>query len=252
MSLPIYVADAFTKAPFAGNPAGVCLLTKDHNLDDKKMVIIASEMKHSETAFVYEIEEGVFSLRWFTPVTEVKLCGHATLATAHILYHEVGNKCPKLTFKTLSGDLIVSKASEDGKLSMDFPKNFCKEVKLPDDVVSSLEDSLGIPTNQIIRTSIDDVSAKLIVELSSFEPIKNAKPNSEKMMNIKFPFPVRGISISTRNLKESNLDGYDFASRYFAPWVGLPEDPVNGNIMTTMTKLRVVTMIMHSPINLLN
>jgi len=205
-------------------------------LSDKQMVLIAKEMRHSETAFIttLEPENGLFNLRWFTPLVEVKLCGHGTLAAAHTLFEELKVTNPKLTFKTLSGDLTVVKLP-NGTLQMDFPRNYSKEVSLPDNVKKALSESLQISVDDLLSFHFDDTTGKLIVEVKHYNAIEQAKPNSKMLNGIEFPMSVRGVSITTSNLIGSHLHPTcDFASRYFAPWVGIDEDPVNGSSHTIL------------------
>jgi len=227
--LNIYVVDAFTDELFSGNPAGVCICGHE-NLSDHLKQRIAREMKHSETAFIQTIdqENAVYGLSWWTPVTEVILCGHATLGSAYVLFSQNYTKSTKITFKTLSGDLIVSK--KDELFQMDFPRGSCAPVSLPEYSKLQLQAALNLNPSDLLDSHHDPKSGKLILEVSNFNAIKNLQPNTSKILSVGFPINVRGISVSTTNFTDSGLkSNFDFASRYFAPWVGIDEDPVNGS-----------------------
>jgi len=230
--LSIFVVDAFTRSLFSGNPAGVCISEK--NIEDKLKLQIAREMKHSETAFICNIdkENHIYGLTWWTPLTEVKLCGHATLASAYVLFSQNPHST-KMTFKTLSGDLIVTK--KDELFQLDFPRGNCSPITLPEETKQNLKSALNLDPSDIIENSYDPVSGKLILEVSHYNAIKNLQPNSNRLLSVPFPVNVRGISVSTTNMEGSHFkEAYDFASRYFAPWVGIDEDPVNGSSHTIL------------------
>jgi len=232
----IYIVDAFTSNRFSGNPAAVCYLgdRSISSVSEKQMRDVAKEMNLSETAFLAKIDEGsgIYALKWFTPTTEVKLCGHATLASAHVLFThlKVSQKgVTRLTFKTLSGDLFVVQ-NENGLIEMDFPQGFCHTIDLGPEVILNLTKNCAISQRDILGTFFDEKSGKLIVEMTNLESIISAKVSSDGLLQMSFPVNVRGISLTTSNLSDqTHCKNCDFASRYFSPWNGIPEDPVNGS-----------------------
>ena len=208
MTLPIYQVDAFTNSLFTGNPAAVVPL--DKWLTDEQMQNIAAENNLSETAFF--VKEGDrYRLRWFTPTTEVDLCGHATLATAHVLFEELGYDEDDLVFKTKSGILTVGREGE--YLKMNFPAVEMPEVEAPD----VLFRSLGIqPTSRVYKT--DDY----MIVLDSEEEVAALQPDLKMLKEI----PARGVIVTAKG------DKVDFVSRFFAPQSGVDEDPVTGSAHT--------------------
>jgi len=224
--LNIYQVDSFTDQPFKGNPAGVCVLKK--GLSDSLMQSIATEMNLSETAFCIPTdnesfeEAGRYGLRWFTPSVEVPLCGHATLATAKVLYDEYRNNSEKLRFSTRSGELIVKKAG--AKLAMDFPCDPTDNAGIPDDAVKAL----GIK-NAINTASSRNLNMKLI-EVDGPETVKNLKPNFGDLRNVGETFANGGFLVTSRWGEE----GFDIISRFFAPVYGIDEDPVTGAAHTIL------------------
>jgi len=201
--------DAFTAEPFRGNPAAVCFL--DRERDDAWMGNVAAEMNLSETAFLLPRGDG-WSLRWFTPAAEVKLCGHATLASAHALWQEDVLAAGEVArFHTLSGVLT---ASRDGDLiELDFPATPAEETAAPD----GLLDALGVASaRHVARNQFD-----YLVELASEDEVRALRPNFAGLR----PIPVRGTIVTSR----ATSDGFDFVSRFFAPAFGVDEDPVTGS-----------------------
>jgi PhzF family phenazine biosynthesis protein len=206
MRIPLYQVDAFTSQVFAGNPAAVCLL--DHWLDDSILQTVAAENNLSETAFLVRHANG-FDLRWFTPVTEVALCGHATLASAFVLFN--CQKWPEehIRFQTRkSGELVVTR--RDDLLEMDFPARSAYSQDLP----AGLNEALRI-TPQAVFGSAED----LLVVLDSERTVRAVQPDFFALERV----ACRGIIITARG------DQSDFVSRFFAPQVGIPEDPVTGS-----------------------
>jgi len=237
--LSIFTVDSFTTTPFTGNPAGVCLLLDQVTFEDSFMQKIATEMNISETAFVTpKAEENEFNLRWFTPIIEVNLCGYATLATAHILFSETRFKSSsKLTFHTLSGPLTVTKSDYSSKLQMNFPQAKPVKVKLTEESIIGLENYLPLQKGEIIETFHCPQTRKLLIEVESFKSIKSLSPNFVQLVNINFgELVVKGIIVTTKgdDLNSFNYN-YDFISRYFAPWVGINEDPVTGSAHTVLS-----------------
>jgi PhzF family phenazine biosynthesis protein len=209
MGQTIIQVDAFTSTPFAGNPAAVCVLSTPQ--DDTWMQNVAREMNLSETAFLVKQDDG-FNLRWFTPTVEVPLCGHATLASAHVLWSE-GHLSPDETarFHTKSG-LLTAKRQEDW-IELDFPVSRSEEaVALPE-----LAQALGVPLKSVFQTSLD-----YLVEVESEEMVRQMQPNFQQLKTLFF-----GRVIVT-SLADEGSD-YDFVSRFFAPGVGIDEDPVTGS-----------------------
>jgi PhzF family phenazine biosynthesis protein len=208
MAVPIYQVDAFTDMPFTGNPAGVCLLEKA--APEAWMQSVAREMNLSETAFVYPVEDG-FNLRWFTPEVEVDLCGHATLATAHTLFEaRLLESHQAARFSTRSGWLTAS--LKDGWIEMDFPAiPITGEFSNPE-----LDEILGVHSLAAWKSQFD-----CLVEVRSEAEVTAARPDFARLKSV----PVRGVIVTSR----STTPQFDFVSRFFAPAVGVPEDPVTGS-----------------------
>ncbi len=209
MGLTIFQIDAFTGRPFAGNPAAVCILAEPE--DAKWMQQVATEMNLSETAFLYKQGDG-FNLRWFTPASEVELCGHATLASAHILW-ETGQLAAdeQARFSTLSG-LLTAQRGADGWIEMDFPAKREEQVDAP----PALLEALGVSARYVGKNVFD-----YLVEIESEDEVRRMQPNISLLATV----PVRGVIVTSR----ASTPGYDFVSRFFAPQVGVNEDPVTGS-----------------------
>ena len=210
MKIKQYQVDAFADRVFEGNPAAVCPL--DYWLDDKLLQSIAEENDLSETAFFVKDGED-FHLRWFTPVTEVDLCGHATLASAHILYEKLGYPTSVINFNTRSGVLSVKK--EDDQLVMDFPACLPTLSEVTDQIVKGL----GIRPIEVLKA--DDYLAVF----DSEETIHSIDPNYAELELL----DLRGIIVTAKG------DDVDFVSRFFAPKYGIPEDPVTGSAHCELT-----------------
>lgn len=208
MSQILHVVDAFTSEPFAGNPAAVCL--RERPADDAWMKRVAREMNLSETAFLHPIDGG-FSLRWLTPAVEVKLCGHATLASAHALW-ATGGVCADeaVRFHTLSGWLTCRR--EGDWIAMDFPA----VVATPSEVPAGLAAALGATPRACSRNAMD-----LLIELADEATVRSLTPNISALAAL----PVRGVIVTSL----AATAGYDFVSRFFAPAAGVNEDPVTGS-----------------------
>jgi PhzF family phenazine biosynthesis protein len=204
----IYHVDAFTETPFAGNPAGVCILKEDRS--SEWMQAVAREINLSETAFMRAEPDDKLRLRWFTPQTEVALCGHATLATAHILFSD-GLFVPgeEITFQTLSGELRATK--KDGWLTVDLPARPVTPAQAPFDIAAAL----GGPVGQILANEHDS----WLVEMANEAQLRALTPDFAAMRG------VHGVIVTCRSASPD----YDFVSRYFAPSVGIDEDPVTGS-----------------------
>jgi PhzF family phenazine biosynthesis protein len=253
-NLPIFIVDSFSKIPFCGNPAAVCILDNTFQLDDIIMQKIAREMNLSETAFVKKIDnnkeiKNYFHLRWFSPTVEVPLCGHATLATAHILLTEFPHLIEDhneiiLNFQTLSGILSVKKSFIQNSiinhnyittLQMNFPQGNPLKVQLSEDIIQNILKYFGIQRDDcIIDIWHCSVTRKLLIEVDNIQIIQNLNPSFDQLMKINFNnLNVKGIIITTKGGIE-NFENYDFISRYFAPWLGIPEDPVTGSAHTVL------------------
>lgn len=206
--MKIYQVDAFTDKPFTGNPAGVCVLPGPK--DDAWMQNVAAEMNLSETAFLREQADG-FRLRWFTPAVEVELCGHATLAAAHILW-ETGRlaRHEPARFQTLSG-LLTAEFRGDG-IELDFPATPDEPAEAPD----GLGEILGAKVVNFRSSRFDH-----LVELESEAVVRSLRPDFTRLKSL----PVRGIMVTSR----AASPGFDFVSRFFGPAVGIDEDPVTGS-----------------------
>ncbi len=209
MGIPIYQVDSFTNVPFKGNPAGVCIL--DAAADEVWMQRVAAEMNLSETAFVRRRADGAFDLRWFTPAVEVELCGHATLAAAHVLW-ETGMlpTGAQARFHTASG--LLTAVREDDRITLDFPANPPEAIEPP----RGLLNALGVAATYVGRTRFD-----YLVELVEASAVRGAAPNFLGLKRL----GVRGVMITAR----SDEDAFDFVSRFFAPGAGIDEDPVTGS-----------------------
>ena len=212
MKLPVYIVDAFTDKLFGGNPAAICPLHEW--LPDKLMQSLAAENNLSETAFVIE-EDDHYRIRWFTPATEVKLCGHATLASAHIFYTELNHTKSEVWFESLSGLLKVARRDHD-TYTLDFPANPPEEThEVPDGIF----DGLGTDDGIVFKTSFD-----YMVVLSNQQLIENLRPNFASLAKVK----ARGVVVTARG------NEVDFVSRCFYPQSGINEDPVTGSAHTIM------------------
>jgi predicted PhzF superfamily epimerase YddE/YHI9 len=209
MGQTIYQADAFTSEPFRGNPAGVCLLEQAR--DEAWMQAVALEMNLAETAFLLPEADG-WRLRWFTPTVEVDLCGHATLASAHLLY-ELGvlPSNAEARFYTRSG-LLTAQRDPDGMLWLDFPSEPATETPAPPELL----EGLGVAPRFVGANRMD-----LLAELESEAAVRGLTPNLTLLARL----PVRGIIVTA----QAEAGDYEFVSRFFAPSAGVPEDPVTGS-----------------------
>jgi PhzF family phenazine biosynthesis protein len=209
MPLPIYTVDAFTDRPFAGNPAAVCLL--DRERDARWMQALAGEMNLSETAFLLPAGEA-WSLRWFTPRAEVALCGHATLASAHVLWESgrLAADAPAF-FDTLSGRLTARRAQD--WIELDFPE---RRESAHDDL-PELWSALGVQPVYFGKNAYD-----YCVEVATAREVRELAPDFAALGKL----PVRGVIVTAAADPGSD---HDFVSRFFAPGVGVPEDPVTGS-----------------------
>ena len=214
MTVPIYTVDAFTDVPFAGNPAAVCLLSEERPV--AWMQSMGREMNLSETAFVRRLggcgDGPEFELRWFTPAVEVDLCGHATLASAHVLWEAgwIGPEQPA-RFRTRSG-LLTCVRQQGGWIEMDFPAKPVTAADAPE----GLLESLGVKA-----LSVDNNRMDYLVEVESADVLRRVEPDFRRLKSVR----TRGVIVTSR----SDDPRYDFLSRFFAPAAGVDEDPVTGS-----------------------
>ncbi len=209
----IYQLDAFTGQAFRGNPAAVCLI--DAPVSDAWMQNLAMEMNLSETAYAWSEADG-FRLRWFTPKLEVDLCGHATLATAYLLWHLQTLAAGEIArFYTRSG--LLTCIQNGDWIEMDFPAKLATEVPVP----AGLAEALGATPVFVGHNKMD-----YLVEIDSEERLRKLEPNFSEVSKL----PVRGIIVTAR----SQSPAYDFVSRFFAPAAGVNEDPVTGSAHTAL------------------
>jgi PhzF family phenazine biosynthesis protein len=223
MQLPLYQVDAFTDRLFSGNPAAVCPL--EEWLADDLLQAIAAENNLSETAFFVPKDE-IFELRWFTPTVEVALCGHATLASAFVLFSLLDYGKDVVRFVTRSsGELRVRRAGspdESGLLEMDFPARPPMVQSPPPGLV----EALGVSPRVVLGSAED-----LLVVLDSPEAVAAVQPDISALGRVE----CRGVIVSARGDGSSLADGADFVSRFFAPRAGVPEDPVTGSAHCVLT-----------------
>ncbi|MDP1930701.1 MAG: PhzF family phenazine biosynthesis protein [Gammaproteobacteria bacterium] len=208
--VPAYIVDAFTGELFRGNPAAVVVLT--HPASELWMQQVAAEFNLAETAFLVPEASGRWQLRWFTPTTEVPLCGHATLASAHVLWNELGHRQEALIFTTRSGELTA--ARRNGTIALDFPAASVSVSSLEKTVI----EALGVSPVEIAVTAQD-----LLIEVDSVREVRLYQPD----MQVIEALPWRALMLTARN--NGGADAHvDFVSRFFAPSIGIPEDPVTG------------------------
>lgn len=246
--IPYYTVDAFTDSPFGGNPAAVCLDADD--ISDEGRLRIAQEMNLSETAFIHDPGPGgVRRLRWFTPVAEVPLCGHATLASAHVLLREMGAEGPAV-FDSASGRLIV--AADAGRLLMDLPAAPATEAPMPPGLMEALDPTAALgnqgpaasrasPAVSPAASPADDPTAArpvfaasdkvALVALPSEDAVLAVRPDFGAMARLALPGALMGVAVTAPGAEPE----VDFVSRFFAPWLGVDEDPVTGVAHTTLT-----------------
>jgi len=210
MSIRISQVDAFTDAPFAGNPAAVCVLDAERSAEWMQQV--AREMNLSETAFLRPRADG-FGLRWFTPTHEVDLCGHATLASAHVLWADRHLAADEAAVFHTKGGRLTAHPQEGGWITMDFPAEPFEPAEAP----PSLLDALGVAPMFVGRNRMD-----IGVLLADEAAVRAVSPDMARLATI----DTRGVIVTAPAEKEA---AYDFVSRFFGPRVGVPEDPVTGS-----------------------
>jgi len=209
MSYPLWQIDAFTSRPFAGNPAAVCWMEADR--DDAWHQAVAAEMNLAETAFLRSAPDG-FRLRWFTPSTEVDLCGHATLASAHFLW-ESGRLDPGREARFHSRSGLLTAVRDADWITLDFPATPATEAPVPHDLI----EGLGGAVPAWVGRSIFDV----VAVFEDAATVRAMTPSFERLARV----PARGIIVTA----PGDQDGIDFVSRFFGPEVAVPEDPVTGS-----------------------
>jgi PhzF family phenazine biosynthesis protein len=208
MGLRIVQVDAFTDTPFRGNPAAVCVLPDER--DAAWMQAVAAEMNLSETAFLAKRGDG-FGLRWFTPAVEVDLCGHATLASAHVLWEDRHlAREAQARFHTKSGLLTADRRGE--WIELDFPV----KPEAPAAAPPGLAEALGAAPKYVGKNQFD-----YLVEVDSEDTVRALAPDHAALAKL----PVRGVIVTSR----ASTPGFDFVSRFFAPGSGIAEDPVTGS-----------------------
>ena len=210
-SIPLFQVDAFATKPFTGNSAAVCLLDKKYN--EQWMQSVAAEMNLSETAFVYK-QDNSFNLRWFTPTTEVNLCGHATLAAAHILWQQGWlDPSENAHFHTLSGVLIAKQYQQE--ITLDFPTTRLKLATAPIGLLEALQ------LDQAEVTEVLYNGTDYLVSIEHEEQVRQLQPDFAALKTI----DMRGVIVTSTSADVNN----DFISRFFAPAFGIDEDPVTGS-----------------------
>ncbi|WP_375417618.1 PhzF family phenazine biosynthesis protein [uncultured Hymenobacter sp.] len=220
MRLPLYQIDAFARRPFAGNPAAVCPLPPGEWISAELMQRIAAENNLAETAFFRPsaARPGEFDLRWFTPTAEIDLCGHATLASAHVLFQHLDFRGERITFHTLSGPLHVRRQAADGRLTLDFPSRPPQPLPTPP---PELKAALGgaVPTRAL-------AARDLVAVFATEAEVQAIQPDFAQMLALDYV----GI-IATAPGADADTD---FVSRFFGPRVGVPEDPVTGSAHSSL------------------
>lgn len=219
-SIETYIVDSFTDTPFKGNPAGVCILNSD--LQYNKMLSIAKELNLSETAFIKKLEkDNTYSIRFFSPKTEIPLCGHATLASAKVIFDKSDIKVVEF-ITTQNLNLRIQKSGEE--IIMEFPVYNLE----PADAPEALLKALGI--NTIVNCAYNKETSILLLEISCTQELSKLSPDYNLL--IQSHNSINGVLVTA----PSNDDDFDFHSRYFWPWSGSNEDPVTGATHTFLAK----------------
>jgi PhzF family phenazine biosynthesis protein len=215
---PLHCVDAFTAEPFAGNPAAVCLL--DTPLDELRMQAIAAELNLSETAFVVRGGDEL-GLRWFTPTQEVELCGHATLASAHVLFETDDANGNDLRFRTRWKGVLTATRTDDG-IALDLPAAVSTTIDAPAGLAAALgADPVAVGVNDLHH----------VVELADARAVAALSPDFDALAAVD---EVEAVAVTARAGDDRALEGVDFVSRYFAPKHGITEDPVTGSAHTSV------------------
>lgn len=219
-NIKIYHVDAFAAAPFAGNPAAVCI--SEGALPIALMQDIAREMNLSETAFVTAcVDKEGYEIRWFTPKCEIDLCGHATMAAAKVLYQYHNVPQNWLCFNSRSGILRTLLQGEE--IMLDFPLD-----EVDDEITCPMELLQAIGLKSYVRVVIGRKTRKLVIHIEDAEEIPMLKPDFGKLAAVSFDTVVKGVGVTAKGTD------YDIISRYFNPWAGVNEDPVTGSVHTLL------------------
>ena len=219
MQLTIYHVDAFAQQPFQGNAAAVCLL--DDWLPDVLMQAIASELNLSETTFLVKRKPNEYRIRWFAPKQEISLCGHATLAAAHVLYEHLDTEKKEITFQSLSGPLkaFPNDRFQTAHICLDFPEQKPSPIAMRESFVAAAG---GQPLRALEQED-------LVLIYGDASEVEILEPDLTAIAQL----PYRGLCVAA----PGNGNGYDFVLRFFAPNIGIPEDPVTGSALTKLTPL---------------
>jgi PhzF family phenazine biosynthesis protein len=209
MPIPLLQVDSFTDRAFAGNPAGVALL--DRAADAPWMLSVAAEVNVAETAFLVRTGEGRYDLRWFSPQVEIDLCGHATLASAHVLWTEGRETVDVLAFATRSGELLARRLG-DGRIELDFPANTAVDASIDEDVLGSL----GVKPVRTAQTA----NGWIVVEVATAAEVRTAEPDLVRL---------GGLTEHAVIVTAAGDGDADIVSRVFGPAIGIPEDPATGS-----------------------
>jgi PhzF family phenazine biosynthesis protein len=208
MGVPISVVDAFTDRPFGGNPAAVCILPEARS--PRWMQEVAKEMNLSETAFLQRQADG-FQLRWFTPAVEVDLCGHATLASAHVLW-EADHLQPDETARFYTRSVPLAAERNGAWIELDFPAQAAEQTTPPPELLAAL----GVTATYVGKNRSD-----YLIEVEDEQSVREIRPDFRTLAQV----PARGIIVTS----QAASPNYDFVSRFFAPAVGIAEDPATGS-----------------------
>ncbi len=217
--LPIFTVDAFTNAPFKGNPAAVCLLNEARDAD--WMLQVAAEMNLAETAFLVPREDG-YDLRWFTPTVEIPLCGHATLASAHILWQTGKLKADETArFHTMSGWLTAQRVGD--LIELDFPALASYAAEVPEEMIAALG---ADPINAVLLKDPSGKDRNYLAEFAEAKTVRELHPSFMQLRSLPY-----GVIVTAK----SDTADFDFVSRYFASAYGIDEDPVTGSAHCALT-----------------
>ncbi|MFI5616987.1 PhzF family phenazine biosynthesis protein [Streptomyces sp. NPDC051567] len=223
----IHIVDSFADRPFSGNPAGVCLLPPGQWPQDPWLRQVAAELNHSETAFALPLPAGGeadWEIRWFTPLVETNLCGHATLATVHTLHRERG-LVGTVRFRSRFSGVLTAWVDGDGAVTLDFPAAPHHEVPVPD----GLAEALGVRPEAAFRTG---ALGDLLTVLPDEAAVRAVRPDLPAIAALTRREGLRGVIVTAA--ASSREPGYDFVSRFFSPAEGIPEDPVTGSAHTAL------------------
>lgn len=220
MNIKTFIVDAFTNELYKGNPAAVCILKEP--ISEENMILIAKEFGFSETAFVIREEQTLFSIWYFSPVMEIPLCGHATIASARVLFMEYP-ELDEISFLTRFGVRLELSQSEQ-HIEMLFPVHDTRESSISDEI----KKAIGI--EKIINCRYNEDHNIIMAEIESSKELQNLKPDFNTLKNIKTS--INGVLVTARSERED----YDFEYRYFWPWSGSDEDPVTGGVQSFLCK----------------